>query len=206
MKGSKTWVWILFFGSLWGIHEVVTGEILFRNEVLLASIWLSAWVFFILAVARGIVNKPGTSILIAGIAAVFKLVNAPPFFCHLLAIFLLGVGFDVAASLLIKKGRKPALWQGLTGVLGAYGGYALFALIITYIVRYAYWVDGGAAKVLNHIFVDGSLAAAVSAFLVPLGYRFGLHGWPVLEKHSRWSFIGATAGLVILWALGRMAG
>ena len=206
MKGLRTWAWILFFGSLWGINEVVSGEILFRNQVLSASIWLSVWAFFILAVARGIVNKPGTSALIAGIAAVFKLVNAPPFFCHLLAIFLLGVGFDVAASFLIKEGRKPALRQGLSGVLGAYGGYALFALIITTIIRYEYWVDGDAAKVLNHVFVDGSLAAAVSAFLVPLGYRFGSFGWPVLERHPRWSSIGAATGLVILWTLGRMAG
>jgi len=206
MKGLRTWAWILFFGSLWGINELVSGEILFRNQVLSASVWLSAWAFFILAVARGIINKPGTSALIAGIAAVFKMVNAPPFFCHLLAIFLLGVGFDVAASLLIKEGRKTALRQGLSGVLGAYGGYALFALLITYIIRYQYWVNGGAAKVLNHIFVAGSLAAAVSAFLVPLGYMVGSLGWPVLERHPRWSSIGAAAGLVILWTLGRMTG
>jgi len=206
MKGLRTWAWILFFGSLWGINEVVSGEILFRNQVLSASIWLSAWAFFILAVARGIINKPGTSALIAGIAAVFKMVNAAPFFCHLLAIFLLGVGFDVAASLLIKEGRKPALRQGLSGVLGAYGGYALFALLITYVLRYEHWIDGSSAKVLHHIFVNGSLAAAVSALLVPSGYRFGSLGWPVLERYPRWSSVGAAAGLVILWTLGRMAG
>jgi hypothetical protein len=205
MKGSKTWLWLLFFGSLWGINEVVVGETLFRNEVLLGSVWLSAWAFFILAAARGIVNKPGTSALIAGIAALFRLANAPPFFCHFLAIFLLGVGFDVAASFLSKEGRKPALRHGLSGVLGAYGGYSLFSLIITYIIRYEYWGAGGAAKVLNYILVAGSLAAAVAAFLAPLGYKIGAYGWPVIEGHSRWASIGAAAGLVILWALGWMA-
>jgi hypothetical protein len=206
MRETRTWAWIFFFGSLWGINEVMTGEILFRNQTFLASVWLAAWAFFILAVARGIVNKPGTSALIAGIAAGFKLVNAPPFFCHLLAIFLLGVGFDVAASLLIKKGRRAALRQGLAGVLGAYGGFALFALIITYVIRYKYWAVGGTAKVLEHIFVDGSFAAALSAFLVPLGFRIGSSGWQVLERHPRWSSIGAAAGLILLWTLGRVMG
>lgn len=206
MKGIRTWAWILFFGSLWGINEVLTGEILFRNQVLLASVWLAAWAFFILAVGRGIVNKPGTSILMAGIAAIFKLVNAPPFYCHLLAIFLIGVGFDIAATLLMKEGRRSAFRQALAGVLGAYGGFALFALTITYVIRYKYWVAGGAAKVLDHIFVAGSIAAAVSVFLVPLGYKIGSSGWQVLERYPRWSSIGATAGLVLLWTLVRIVG
>jgi hypothetical protein len=204
MKKIRTWAWILFFGSLWGMNELMTGEFLFRNQVLLASVWLAAWAFFILAVARGIANMPGTSALIAGIAAGFKLVNAPPFFCHLLAIFLIGVGFDVAASLLLKKGSRSAFRQGLAGVLGAYGGFALFALIITYVIRYKYWVAGGAPKVLEHIFVDGSFAAVVSAFLVPLGYRIGSFGWPALERHPRWSSVAAAAGVILLWTLGRV--
>jgi hypothetical protein len=184
----------------------MTGEILFRNQVLLASVWLAAWAFFILAVGRGVVNKPGTSALIAGIAAGFKLVNAPPFFCHLLAIVLLGVGFDAAASLLMKEGRRPVFRQAVAGVLGAYGGFALFALIITYVIRYKYWAAGGAAKVLDHIFVGGSFAAVVSAFLVPLGYRIGFAGWPVLERHPRWSSIAAAAGVLLLWILSRVTG
>ena len=204
MREIRTWAWILLFGSLWGINEVMTGEFLFHNQVFLASVWLAAWAFFILAVGRGVVNRPGTSALIAAIAAGFKLVNGPPFYCHLLAIFLLGVGFDLAASLVLKKESRAAFRQGLTGVLGAYGGFALFALIITYVIRYKYWVAGGSAKVLEHIFVDGSVAAIVSAFLVPLGYRIGSVGWPALERHPRWSSAAAAAGVIILWILGRM--
>lgn len=205
MREVKTWFWMLFFGSLWGINEVISGEILFQNQVFLAAVWISAWAFFILALARGIMNKPGTSAVIAGIAVAFRLVNAPPFYCHLLAIFLLGVGFDVAATLLIKRGQENFFRRALAGIAGAYGGFALFALIITYIIRYEYWVGGG-AKVINHILVDGSLAAAVSAFLVPIGYKFGSSAWAILERNPRWSSIGAAAGLVLLWTLGRVAG
>jgi hypothetical protein len=206
MKVIRTWAWILFFGSLWGINEVVTSETLFRNQTFLASVWLAAGAFFILAVARGVVNRPGTSVVIAGIAAGFKLVNASPFFCHLLGIFLLGVAFDAAASLLLRGGRKTALRHSLVGVFSAYSGFALFALIITYVIRYEYWVVGGPEKVINHIFASGSLAAGVAAFLVPLGYTLGCLGWSALEKHPLWSSAGAAAGLIILWTLGRVSG
>jgi hypothetical protein len=206
MRELRTWAWLLLFGSLWGINELVSGEILFQNQVFLAAVWLAAWAFFLLAAARGIVNRPGTSTAIAGIAVLYKLVNAPPFYCHLLGIFLMGIGFDVAATLLIKKGEKSVFREGLAGIIGAYAGFSLFALIITYVIRYEYWVADGGAKFLNHILVDGSLAAAVSALIVPLGYRFGSAGWNFLEKHPRWSSIGVAAGLVLLWTLGRVAG
>jgi len=198
---------MLFFGSLWGINELASGEILFRNDMLFASVWLAAWGFFILAAARSVIHKPGTSTLIAGVAAIFRLVNAPPFFCHLLAIFLLGVGFDMAASWIMKKEKKNStLRQTAAGFLGAYAGYALFALIITYIVRYQFWTEGGTRKVLHHIFVDGSLAAAASAVLVPLGFRLGSLFRPILSTASLWSPFGASAGVVVLWTLGRLIG
>jgi hypothetical protein len=206
MKSARTWVWLFFFGSIWGMNEVVTGEILFKDQVVLAAVWLAAVAIFILAVARGLVNRPGTSAVIGGLAAVFKLVNAPPFYCHLLAIFLLGVGFDLAATLLIKKDRQTLFRQGLTGIIGAYAGFSLFALIITYVIRYEYWTADGGAKFVNHILVDGSITAVVSALLVPLGYRLGSSGWAVLERHPRWSSLGAAAGLVLLWTLGRVTG
>ncbi len=206
MRGTRTWLWMLFFGSLWGINEVITGEILFQNQVFLAGVWLSAWAFFILAASRGIMNKPGTSAVIAGIAVAFKLINAPPYYCHVLAIFLLGVGFDIMATLLIRRGGEDFFRRALVGIAGAYSGFALFALIITYIIRYEFWVVGGGAKVISYILVDGSLAAAVSAFLVPIGLKFGSSGWALLEKNPRWSSIGVAAGLILLWSLGRVAG
>jgi hypothetical protein len=206
MKALRTWAWILFFGSLWGINEVMTGEFLFRNQVFLASVWLAAWAFFILAVARGVVNLPGTSSVIAGIAAAYKLVNAGPFTCHLLGIFLIGVSFDLAASWLIKKESRSTFRQSLAGIIGGYAGFALFALIITYVIRYKYWVAGGAPKVIHHIFANGSVAAIVAAFLVPLGYKIGSAGWPALERHPRWSSVAAAAGVVLLWILGRVMG
>ena len=39
----------------------MVGNHLFDADIPYASAWISAWAFFLLAVARGVMNKPGTS-------------------------------------------------------------------------------------------------------------------------------------------------
>jgi hypothetical protein len=206
MKRSKYWVWLLLYGSLWGIGEVIAGGMLYRDTVPFASVWLAAWALFVLALARGVLNKPGSSTIIGAFAVIFKAVNTTPFFCHLLAIFFLGLAFDIASSLLMKHERKISYRSNISGALSAYGGYALFALVITYVVRYEHWALGGLTKVLHYIFVSGSLAALTSVIAVPLGYWIGVHGWIMKERRRRWAYPGAFVALVILWTLGRIVG
>lgn len=206
MRDIKNWAWLLLFGSLWGLSEVAGGGILYTIEAPSASIFLAAWALLILAVARGIVDKPGSSTIIGAVATLFKLVNASPFICHLLGIFMLGLAFDIGASLLGRSERKFSLRNMLTGVLSVYGGYALFALSITYIVRYDIWVQGGWPKVANHMFVSGSIAALVAAVLVPLGYYLGAGSLSLQAKRPRWLYAGTVAGVALLWILGRIAG
>jgi hypothetical protein len=198
-------VWLFVFGSLWGLSEVVAGKALYEANIPHASVYLSASGFFLLAVARGLFNKRGTSSVIGGMAALFRLVNAS-FVCHILGIFLMGVAFDIAASILLKSEKKGFLRSSLTGITGAYGGYALFALIITYVAHYEIWVVGGLQKVLHHVFLTGSIAAVVAALLVPLGYVLGLKGRTHARLESRWAFSGSLIFAAVLWTLGRLAG
>ena len=206
MKDFKNWVWLLAFGSLWGIMEVIGGEAFFKNNVPHASIWLSAWAFFIMGVARGVINKPGTSTAVGATAALFKLVNASPYYCHLLGIFFLGMIFDIAATLWMKNEKKYSLRTVLTGIVSAYGGYALFAIIITYIIRYRPWVAGGTPKVLHHIFVGGSFAALAAIVLIPLGLKIGINSEAASKRSPHWATAGALVALAVLWTLGRIIG
>ena len=203
MTDMKNWAWFLLFGALWGISEVAAGGILYASDVPYSSIFLAGWAFFILAVARGVVNKLGSSTMIGAIATLFKLINVAPFICHLLGIFMLGVAFDVMASLLLKKERKISLRSPFTGITAAYSGYALFALVITYLVRYEIWVVGGFP---NHIFVSGSVAAAVAAVIVPLGYLVGVTSNELVKSRPRAVYTGTIAGVILLWILGRFMG
>jgi len=206
MKNYRNWVWILLLGSLWGISEVMGGDAFYGNNVPHASVWLSAWAFFILALGRGLINKPGSSTAIGGVAALYKFINAAPFFCHLLGIFFLAVAFDFFASVLMKERRKGAFWPALSGAISAYSGYALFALVITYIVRYDPWIAEGLPKVTNHIFAGGSYAALTALLAVPLGYWLGVNGWALTVRRSRWTYSGALAALAVLWTLVRFIG
>jgi hypothetical protein len=205
MKIAKSWMWILALGSLWGLAEVA-GEGLWAKNIPYASVWLSAFAFFLMGVGRGLINKPGTSTAMGATAALFKLVNAAPYFCHLLGIVLLGLAFDAAATLWMKNEKKAGWKSALSGFVGAFTGYAAFALSITYIVRFRPWVRGGLPMVLHHIFVSGTLAAVASAVLVYLGFRLGLSGNSISEQKPRWAFAGALALLAVLWTLGRMIG
>ena len=206
MTNFKNWLWLLLFGSLWGIGEVIAGGVLYRDTVPYASVWLTAWALFVLAVGRGVLNKPGSSTVIGAVAVIFKLVNTGPFFCHLLGIFILGLAFDIVSTLLMKNERKISYRSSFSGAVSAYGGYALFALVVTYIVRYEYWTVEGLAKVLHHIFVSGSFAALMAIIVVPLGYWIGINGGTIAERRPRWTYAGTLVALVVLWTLGRVAG
>jgi len=206
MERFRPLIWVFLFGSLWGISEAVGGSALYTANIPLASVWLSIWAMFLLAFARAQHNRPGTSSAIGGIATLFRLVNTGPFICHLLGIFLLGVAFDIAATFLLKRKGKIFLRGGLTGILGAYGGYAFFSLIITYIVQYKIWVAGGWPKVTEHIFLSGSLTALMSAFLVPLGYWLSQREKTSKTLHSGWATSSALALIFFLWIVGRLTG
>jgi len=199
-------MWLFLFGSVWGINEVFLGNILYLNEAPYPAIILTVIALFLLAISRGMINKPGSSTLIGTFAVLFRLANTAPSYCHLLGIFLLGVTFDVFASLLIKHEEKTPLKWGLTGAMSAFGNNALFALLITYVFRYEYWVVGGFSKVSHHIFVSGIISALLAAFLVPMGFLVGKNGGIFADNRPRWSYAGTILGSIALWVAALFLG
>ena len=206
MRNPKNWLWFILFGSLWGINEVMMGEVLSASNVPHYSVLLTVIALFILAMARGIVNKPGSSTVIGVVAVLFKLANAAPFFCHLLGIFMVGLVFDVLASVLMKNEKTSAIKCSLTGVLSAYSGNALFALVITYIIRYDVWTSGGLSKVLGHIFVAGTFTAILAALAVPLGFRLGVTSGALADRKPKWTYAGTLVSVFIIWILAQVIG
>jgi hypothetical protein len=206
MKKFKPVMWLFLFGSIWGINEVFLGDILYRNDVKNSSVILTVMALFLLAISRGMINKPGSSALIGTFAVLFRLANTAPSYCHLLGIFVLGVTFDVFSSLLVKnKERAPLRW-GATGILSAFVNNALFALLITYVFRYEYWIVGGFSKVFHHIFISGSITTVIAAFLIPLGFIVGKNGGILFDRRPRWSYAGTILGSIALWTVAMFLG
>ena len=206
MKKSRPLLLLFLFGSIWGINEVFLGEFLYQNEVQNSSVILTGIALFLLAISRGMINKPGSSTLIGIFAVLFRLANTAPSYCHLLGIFLLGVTFDIFSSLWVKDGEKMPIKWGLTGAMCAYGNNMLFALLITYVFRYEYWVVGGITKVSHHIFVSGSMSALLAAILVPMGFLVGKSGGSFTDSRPRWSYAGTILGSISLWTVALFLG
>ncbi|MHC4205696.1 MAG: hypothetical protein ACYSTT_13665 [Planctomycetota bacterium] len=158
---------ILFFSGLWGISEAVLGDALYSANLPYASVPLTIIGFAIMAVAHAYFPRIGTATLIAACAMLYKFLNVPFFFCHLLGILLMGMCYDLFFSVLkIKK-------QWLSATAAVYLNYVLFALMITYVFRYEHWVQGGITAVLQHILISGSMAALGCAILAPASFRLG---------------------------------
>jgi hypothetical protein len=191
---------VLFFGGIWGISEATLGNALYGANVPHASVPLTAIGFVILTVARACFPRPGTAALIASFAMLYKFLNAPFFACHLLGIVLMGACYDLFFNVL----KMRVAW--LAAGLATYANYAAFALMITYIARYDHWVQGGFGRILEHIGIEGSMAAIACAILVPLSLRYSEKFRAAIPTLFAWraalapgAIMAFTAGL---WGLG----
>ncbi|MFC1666517.1 hypothetical protein ACFL0P_01405 [Candidatus Omnitrophota bacterium] len=158
---------ILFFGSLWGACEASLGGFLYSVPTHSASVPLTLIAFMILTIARIYLPYRWSATFIGSIAMLYKFLNTPFFACHLLGIFLLGLSYDLVLNFSKIKNRA------IIGLIATYLGYMLFALTITYLFRYHYWIQEGLPKVVRYVGISGSLAALGNFVVVPLAFYFG---------------------------------
>ena len=189
---------ILFFSGLWGISEAFLGEALYDTNVVFASVPLTIIGFMVLTFARVLLPQKGTATLIACLAMLYKFLNVPFFACHLLGILIMGMCYDLFFSVFKIKNRSLSI-AAMT-----YLNYTLFALMITYVFRYEFWVHGGLTKVLSHIGISGSLAALSCAFLLPVAFNFSekvkesfAMPFNIRSKSAQSGFLVVTIGMWI---------
>ena len=201
---ANRWLLLFLFGSLWGIMEVLGGETFFKNVVPHASAVLSAWGLLMLAASRAVWNRPGTSTLVGALAALFKLINAAPFYCHLAGIVILALAFDLMATVLAKKLRP--LGGVLVGITTPFVANTAFGIFMAFIVKYKYWAVEGWPKVIKYVVVSGGLAALAGAVLVPLGFWLGNNIEALNLRRPRWALAGAMMGTAAVWTAARIFG
>ena len=193
---------ILFFGTVWGLSEASLGDWMYTRDIPHAFVYLTAVACFIFALSKVFLPYRMTGTALGLVAMLFKLVNVPFFACHLLAIALLGVGFDMAYSLVNRlyggRFRLPII-----GLLGVYTGHALFAIVITYLVRYEYWAAVGLPKVIDYIFISGTVSALIGAVVFSLGTvcGLGIREFSWLKLHLRFTTVLLTVATLGIWIL-----
>jgi hypothetical protein len=180
-------LWVLVFGSLWGVSEVFLGEALYGARVRMASVPLNLIGLGVLTFAWASFPRPGVSVAIACCAGLYKLaaiafhVAGTPFFlCHLLGILALGAGCEVVFAILPTAARTKARRVSSAAVAGGaaaaiYLAYASFALAITFAFRYEHWVAAGWPRIVRYVGIDGTLAALGAVIVAPLARRFAEH-------------------------------
>ena len=193
---------LLLFGTIWGFSEATFGEYLYAHNIPHASIYLTFIAVAILAAARISSSFAWTGTIIGLIAMLFKLVNVPFFGCHLLAIALLGTGFD-AAYALMKRFQGTPYRAPLVGITANYIGRTLFAVSIMYVVRYDHWTAAGLPKVIDYIFISGTVSAAGAMIAAPIGERLAVVmrtlSWPKL--YPRLSSGAALLATACVWVV-----
>ena len=155
---------ILFFSAIWGASEAFLGEALYDADIPFSSVSLTIIGFCVLAFAKVYFPQKGTATFIAALAMLYKFLNIPFFACHLLGILIVGISFDLFFNVLKVKNRS------ISAAAAIYLNYTLFAIMITYIFRYEYWIEGGIPKILSHIGISGTMAALGCAIVVPISF------------------------------------
>lgn len=183
-------------GTLWGMSEILGGD----------TLRLTATALLLMAVARVVLNLPGTSLLLAGIAVLFRSVNAAPFHCHLAGIALLGASFDLTATVLFRRDRLTWFRGILAGGVSAPLSAFLFASSMVWIFEFRSWPEDGIGRVGEHTFYSGGQAALAAVFAVPLGLWVGHELVRAAGRYPRGVLAATASGCAALWVAGAFVG
>jgi hypothetical protein len=202
---------IILFGSIWGGLEALGIDIMRKVGFHSSSPILALIGILILATARMVIRKPGSTLAIGVIAAGFKFLGlSQVFFCQIFAVVAQAAIFDLAFSLSEKKDwLARAIHLGLMGLVASYVNYTVFSLSQAYVFANPYWTERGLSGLAKWVFTEGSYAAILSFLGIIIGVSLGKKIAPAL---TRWQEIGEKAysrGLLLVslgfWLLGVFA-
>lgn len=155
---KRDFLWIILFGSLIGLNETLIGGMHIPNK----SILLSIITLLLLSIGRYLFPKIGTSLLMIAVAVLFKITDLGIHGCKVEAMVMLGVAFEIFASLMIRERNLKFFYFSIVSMLAALSSFAVFALMQRYVFQNEYW---NGPKFTEYIFIKGPLTAAVSAIV-----------------------------------------
>ena len=150
MKLKRDFLWIILFGSLIGLNETLLGGMHMPNK----SVILSAITLLLLSVGRYQFPKTGTSLLMIAVAVLFKITDLGIYGCKVEGMVMLGVAFEVFASLIIRQKSTKFYHYSIVSFAAALSTFAVFALMQRYVFHNEYWYG---PKFSEHIFIKGPI-------------------------------------------------
>lgn len=183
---------IILFGSIWGGLEALGIEVIRGVGFPSGSPILALLGILILAAARMVIRRPGSTLAIGAVAAGIKFLGLSQImFCQIFAVVAQAAVFDLAFSLAEKRDwlTRPA-HLGLVGFVGSYVNYTIFSLSQAYLFANPYWAERGLSGIFNWVLTSGSLASVLSFFGIIAGVSLGRK---VVPAFTRWQEIEAKA-------------
>lgn len=200
---------VLLLGSLWGAVELFGRDFLRATGFPQKSAVLFGLGIIILYASKRLVDMPGSVVVMALIAGLFKTASSNFLVCQFAAVMINGIVFDITYTAFKNKLDSSPIYRAVAAPVIVYVSYAVFALITTFVIQEASWVSEGWAGIGSFLALDALIAAAITMVTINVGYYLG----NAIEPHAVLRKIGAptllfrivTIALVAaIWAAGQM--
>jgi membrane protein DedA with SNARE-associated domain len=198
---------VLLFGTLWGALELF-GRDLFRamgmpqKSALLFGLGIT-----ILYASKRLVHFPGSVVVMALIAGLFKVASANFYPCQFAAVMINGIVFDTAYSTFKERLDHSPVYRTVAAPVIVYVSYAVFAFFAAYVLRQEPWASEGWAGIRSFLLADAVSASLISIVTIHLGYYLGNAIQPdALLRRLRMPTVALRIASVVLVAAIWIAG
>lgn len=198
---------ILLLGSLWGAMELFGRDIMRAMGVPQKSALLFGLGIIILYASKKLVDFPGSVVIMALIAGLFKMASSYFFPCQFSAVVINGIVFDITYTAFKERLDFSPVFRTVAAPALVYVSYAVFALFATYILREGSWAAKGWPGIVSYLRADAVSASLISIVTIHLGYYLGKAIQPfALPRTTRMPVVAFRVVSVALVAAIWMAG
>jgi hypothetical protein len=175
---------ILLLGSLWGAMELFGRDIMRAMGVPQKSALLFGLGIIILYASKKLVDFPGSVVIMALIAGLFKMASSYFFPCQFAAVIINGIVFDITYTAFKERLDSGVVFRTIAAPVLVYVSYAVFAVFATYILREGSWAAKGWEGVVSYLSFDAVSASLITAVTIHLGYYLGRAVGPLAQPRT----------------------
>lgn len=164
---------LLLLGSLWGALELFGRDLFRAIGMPQKSALLFGLGIIILYASKRLVHFPGSVVIMALIAGLFKTASGSFYACQFAAVMINGVVFDAAYTIFNERLNRNLTFRTAIAPAIVYVSYATFAFFAAYLLRQEPWVSEGWTGIRSFLLADAVSASLISIVTIHLGYYFG---------------------------------
>jgi hypothetical protein len=127
----------------------------------------------ILYASKRLVDFPGSVVVMALIAGLFKTASSDFYPCQFAAVVINGIVFDIAYLAFKRRLDSSPIFRTVAAPVIVYASYTIFALFTTYVLRQEPWASEGWAGIRSFLLADAMSASLISVVTIHFGYYLG---------------------------------